>query len=563
MAHMYPKEFPRENTSNGERKVFEFFKTHAPSNWYILHSFRLPEHSAVVFGESDFIVIAPEYGIFTLEIKTGGVGFDGTDWMFIDRYHNISKKQRGPFQQAREGMFEVEKIINDHTGSRYPRQNYLYGYGVIFTDEEKFPVSSLTEDESWRLMQNTGNNDYCAFIKTLAMKFKNELRTLKKHEVASLTDEDAKAIVDILRPEIACIAPMKSYIGYSEEDIIKLTNEQFACLDDLEYNDRMVILGGAGTGKTLIACKDAERSFDAGKKTAIFCFNRNLMKYIRKNVPQGIDVFSFHSYLMQLCKNDSTEGNAYDSDFFRYDLPKLALARMEKNPVEQYDKIIIDEFQDLCNKEYLGVFDRILKGGLFDGQFTFYGDFASQAIYSSDVTLDILKGLTYFAVRHLSINCRNTMNIGNEIVNVTGYEDTKYLFTIAGEPVEYNVWADVDDEKTQLKKIIKALSAKQYTSRDIVILSPKSREHSVIGCLDPDKCMIGDIGDNPDEYSVLFSTVHSFKGLESKIVILTGIETYEDVKLMYVALSRARSKMYVLESSVAAKYRKNNMIRRA
>ncbi len=172
MAHMYPKSFPRENKSGGEKKVFHFFMDNAPDNWYILHSFRLPAHLKVVFGESDFIVIAPGFGIFTLEIKSGGVGFDGTDWLFIDREHKVSKKHRGPFEQARDGMFEVERIIRQHTNDKYTREKYLYGYGVIFTDEDRFPVSTLTEDESWRLMQKTGADNYCTFVKKLATQFK-------------------------------------------------------------------------------------------------------------------------------------------------------------------------------------------------------------------------------------------------------------------------------------------------------------------------------------------------------------------------------------------------------
>ena len=145
MSHMYPKSFPRENKSGGEKKVFEFFKDNGASDWYILHSFRLPKHHKVVFGESDFIVVAPGYGIFTLEIKSGGVGFDGTNWRFIDRDHNISEKQRGPFEQAREGMFAVEKILKSRTHDKYNRVDYAYGYGVIFTDEDSFPDGTVND----------------------------------------------------------------------------------------------------------------------------------------------------------------------------------------------------------------------------------------------------------------------------------------------------------------------------------------------------------------------------------------------------------------------------------
>ena len=98
-----------------------------------------------------------------------------------------------------------------------------------------------------------------------------------------------------------------------------------------------------------------------------------------------------------------------------------------------------------------------MEGELFDGCFTFYGDFAKQAIYSPETSLEILGNYTYFAKKKLSVNCRNTKNIGNEIVNVTGYEDTRYLFSVAGEPVEYYSWKDLDEEKEALKKVLKTL----------------------------------------------------------------------------------------------------------
>lgn len=563
MAHLYPKAFPRENKSGGEKKVFQYFKENAPDNWYILHSFRLPAHLKVVFGESDFIVIAPSFGIFTLEIKSGGVGFDGTDWIFIGRDHKPSKKQRGPFEQAHDGMFEIERIICQHTNNKYDRINYLYGYGVIFTDEDSFPTSSLTEDETWRLMQKSETNDYCAFIRKLATHFKSELRSLGKRLPGELTEDDAKLICSVLRPEIECIPPMKSFIDYSEEDILKLTDEQFRCMDDIEINERTVVLGGAGTGKTLLAIEDARKSFDSGKKVIVFCYNKYLAKSIRRSLPPEIEVYSFHAFLTKICganvfKNESE----VTPEFFDTTLPEQALTALKEHPL-QYSKVIIDEFQDLCSDNYLKVIDAILERGLFDGCFTFYGDFARQAIFLPDTTsLDLLSNYTYFAKKRLTVNCRNTKNIGNEIVNVTGYEDSKYLLSIAGEPVEYLSWRSLDEEQDALKKVLKTLKTKEFESKDIIILSPRKRQNSVVDFLDPDKYIIGDIDDDPKSYQARFSTVQAFKGLESKIIIITDIEDYSDTKLMYVALSRARSKMYVLESAGAAKQRKANVVGR-
>ena len=106
------------------------------------------------------------------------------------------------------------------------------------------------------------------------------------------------------------------------------------------------------------------------------------------------------------------------------------------------------------------------------------------------------------------------------------------------------------------------MKKKDFKSDDITILSPRRRTDSLWKYYDPDKDIIGDVDDDPKSYRAVFSTVQAFKGLESKVVIIADIDSYDDIKLMYVALSRARSKMYVLESDKAAKQRKSNTILR-
>ena len=83
-----------------------------------------------------------------------------------------------------------------------------------------------------------------------------------------------------------------------------------------------------------------------------------------------------------------------------------------------------------------------------------------------------------------------------------------------------------------------------------------------MGAIDKDKFLIGNYGENTDLYCAMFSTVQAFKGLENEIVILADIDSYSDVRLMYIALSRARSKLYVLESAAAKKQRQKLTIER-
>lgn len=561
MAHIFPSIFPKDVSSSGERKVFEYLKANAPIDWYIFHSFRLPRHKTVVFGEADFVVVAPKLGIFILEIKSGGVGFDGTNWVYINREQQRTYKQRGPFQQAREAMFEIEKIIIAKLGSTYSRMNIMYNYGVIFTDESNFPTFAITEDEVWRLIQKREKVDYCVFIEKLYKNFSCELTQLNKLLPPLLTTEKAESIAKVLRPIVDCVVPLKSFVSSSEEDIIALTEEQYCCLDDIELNDQMVITGGAGTGKTLLAIEEAKRNAIENKHIGFFCYNKNLADYIKTNINiPGIDVYSFHSFLMKICGNKLLKEEKTER-FFKEILPRAVCEHIAISE-PYYEKIIVDEFQDICCTEYLNVLDKILAGGLMNGKFTFYGDFARQAIYNENASLEILKNYAFFARKGLTVNCRNTQYIGNELINISGYKDKGYKLKITGEPVDYFVWNTINEEKELLMKCITNLKKKGFASSSLMVLSPKKRENSVVNICDEEIFTIGNYGDNCELYYAMFSTIQGFKGLESEITLITDIDDYSDSQLMYIALSRARSKMIVLESSQAAKQRQRMLITR-
>lgn len=560
MAKMFPNSFSEESLSSGEKKVFEHLKNNAPADWMVLHSFRLPKHPTVVFGEADFIVIAPKFGIFVLEIKSGGVGFNGSEWVFINRNHEMSYKKRGPFQQGREAMFSVEKILLEKLGRGFGRTDILYGYGVIFTDESNFPTNTITEDETWRLYQKTDQLDYTGFIKKLKKNFIDELLLLGKAIPSELSVDDANRIAKALRPSIDCVVPLKSFSKATEDEIISLTEEQYSCLDDIEINERMVVTGGAGTGKTLIAVEEARRC-SANERVAFFCYNKNLADFIKNNLQrEEIVVYSLHSYMTKICGEQINEFEKSD-EFFLEILPQLAIDAAKDKGI-LFDRIIVDEFQDLCIREYLLFFDIILKNGLMDGAFTFYGDFARQAIYYEGASLKVLKDFTYYARKHLSINCRNTRYIGNELVNITGYDDKHYLLKITGEPVDYYVWDTEEEQSKKLSECIKELKKKGFKASSIMILSPKKRERSVVNYFDKDEFIIGNYGKDSDAYLAMYSTVHAYKGLESEIVILSDVEDYSDISIMYIALSRARSKLIVLESTKASEQRKKRIVAR-
>jgi superfamily I DNA/RNA helicase len=54
---------------------------------------------------------------------------------------------------------------------------------------------------------------------------------------------------------------------------------------------------------------------------------------------------------------------------------------------------------------------------------------------------------------------------------------------------------------------------------------------------------------DPEFNKITFSTIHSFKGLENSVIVLTDVEDLTSIaarSLLYVGMSRARQRLYML-----------------
>ena len=152
----------------------------------------------------------------------------------------------------------------------------------------------------------------------------------------------------------------------------------------------------------------------------------------------------------------------------------------------------------------------------------------------------------------LTKNCRNTPNIQREMNRIAGvhYETLKKNNEMP--EVKYIQFDTQEEEAELLENEIKNLLAGGIKKNDITLLSPFKREKSVVPLIK--KYDIDGIGTEND--NVTYSTIQGFKGLENSIIILTDIQTYNKPDLMYVAMSRARSMLIILETKNAEKYRK-------
>ena len=150
-----------------------------------------------------------------------------------------------------------------------------------------------------------------------------------------------------------------------------------------------------------------------------------------------------------------------------------------------FDKIVVDEAQDLIRDSYLDVMGGCLKKGLSRGRWTLFGDFSMQAIYAEGVSgtklIEKLDDITSFIRFKLTVNCRNTKPICKEIETVTGFKAPHDLWTkVDGPPVQYLTWSTMESQCRKLKAVLKQLADSHIEPEKITILSPKKREDSVV-----------------------------------------------------------------------------------
>lgn len=573
MARMIPPRLSADIKSRAEKRVFELFKNDpAAGDYVILHSLGLGRHVKRQYGEIDFVVLVPGEGVFCLEIKGGRIKRESGVWTFTNRYGETATKSVGPFAQARDGMFSLLEAIRARFGSHHRLHNLVFRYGVMFPDIEFTDASP--EFERWEIYDlRDGKFPISEYVKRLARGAHRQVSGTKWYNPAASrpTESNISELIRFLRGDFEKIPSPIVELEETDQMLLTLTEEQYERLDALDENDRCLFEGGAGTGKTMIAVEFARRESAHNKRVGVFCFNKLLGQQIKHSVAPdaNITAANLHKFMRDLVllsdlKEEflSQERGAAPGDLYNEIYPLFAaMAVRDSFDFEPFDTLVIDEAQDLITLENLPFFDEILRGGLNGGKWAMFADFHRQAIYSNagkeEMVSAIRERSPHFTVCKLTRNCRNTKNIGEETAFVSGFSKPPFRpTTIDGVPVDYQFYLDEADQTIRIEKLLRNLIAEGIPPRRITVLSPKKAESSCFLALQRlDSVRIDQISDaffdEKGTDKVTFATIHSFKGLENAIIVLTDAEELlSDVahSLLYVGMSRAKQRLYMILS---------------
>lgn len=561
MAKLLPPYIDKSCKSTGEKMIFEIFKNSSFSkDWIILHSLNLSQHTVRLYGEIDFLILIPGGGIFVMEVKGGDVKCIDGVWHYTDKFKNTYTSNVGPFNQARDAMFSLRSAIEKEFGRGHKFTKFLSGFLCAFP-HLSFDKHSV-EYEPWQILdndsiQNGTENFFDNLVKQFTQKHSGQRWFSEKD---SLPDaNDLNLLCDFLRGDFERIRTVKERLTEFDKQVKTYTEEQFRILDSIQLNERSITQGSAGTGKTMIAIESAVRAAAEGKTVFLTCYNRLIGEWIQKQVEDWKDkitVSSLHSYLVEQSKGfDYDKTQNFKQDFYSKYLPTLLKDIYQKGISKKFDKLIVDESQDLIREEYLSLFDSMVSGGLANGNWEIYGDFERQAIFAQLSKEDMLSLIAKYSQPTkflLKINCRNTKQVGEETSLISGFEKPPFLLEqLEGIPVEYIFYKDEIEQKKLLGEQLTKLSQNKLPWHEMIIVSPRKFENSCSNLFSG--FIIREIKNTSEivatQNFIGFATVQSYKGMESNYVVITDIEDLtSDVakSLLYVGMSRARYGLILL-----------------
>lgn len=569
MARLSPPYIDKDHKSTGEKMIFDMLK-HDPytKDWIVLHSLNLSQHVKRLYGEIDFLLMIPNAGIFVMEVKGGDVRCTNGIWEFIDRHKNVHRN-KSPFAQAREAMFSLQKEIKNEYGAYHKFTRIQFGFFVAFP-QVQFDKHSV-EYEQWQIFdKDSYNSNHEIFFRDLVRQFTEKHKTqIWFSESESLPSrKDLEELCEFLRGDFERIRTINDRLVEFDTNVKSYTAEQFRILDSIQVNDRSLIQGSAGTGKTMISIESAIRSASEGKNVLLTCYNRLIGEWMEAQVEEWKDritVSSLHSFLVSETKGfDYDQSKSTQQDFYSKYLPALLTNYFKMGIGKKFDKLVIDEGQDLIRKEYLELFDSMLKGGLASGNWEIYGDFERQAIYSQvskAEMLSLLKDAAQYSNFLLKINCRNTKEIGEETSLISGFETPPFLLQhLEGIPVAYHFYKNESHQHRILSEHLKKFAVDGMALNHLTILSARKHENSCVKTFTESTIieLKNAKGALPNHNTHTFSTIHAYKGMECNYIMIVDIEDLvsEIAKsLMYVGMTRAKYGLILLLSeSVQGQY---------
>ncbi|TVR38031.1 MAG: hypothetical protein EA392_11220 [Cryomorphaceae bacterium] len=561
--------------NDGERRfaqlIDQVFRYDPDHHWYVLHGLNLSNHISQKEGECDFVLIC-EKGIVVIECKGGHISRrEGRFYRKNINYH--TRESTGtesnfddPFTQASHNAGTIVKTLQ----KRKVKDTFV-GYMVFFAH-----CSFNYEGTEWKpdvhFMDGLTDSDaHGRILKALdsqKTKASEEAGNPDWKAMKPLSVEAIKNIANIFSPNVTPDT-IRDNINFGIEETRRLADMQRAIFGGLSENNRLMIQGPPGSGKSRAARHYMSDQHRQGKRGLYVCWNIFLaaeMEAWVNNAGLNVEVKRYYDWI----KKELLVQSGIPADELTYTnqsskIPEL-LAKVvnrfsEKQDGIAYDYIVVDEAQDIFHLGIDIVLDHFVGewgDGLQTGSYWLLYD-TLQGYNPTD--FDTIELLKMFAA-HFRLKNRFRASGTPGILKLVTDIDTG-SFSRNGQYGNSVIMKEMTAPKEVLKDIARVFTEQQrlknYSPENSIVLfssnlfDPTGRKKDrVFNELLSDKKPFETLTDQnlTDPKGLQCTTILRFKGLERDVVflVLRNPEQGEASKEMYqffIGASRAKAQLHI------------------
>ncbi len=514
---LYPQGTPRPTTSRAEQALHRALGEKLPKGWFAWHSLRV-RAGARREGEGDFVLAIPKRGILVIEVKGGAIEVSGGHWLQNGR----------PMKEApRDQASRYRKKLKSHVEK-------IHGDCPWIAVATAFPETPFSQGPSEGAIAGAviGQQDLPYLDQALEALVAREFETIRPPRDRRWIDALHQLWCETWTPTLTLGDRNK----LRAEELVALDADQLQLLDMIEQNERMLVSGGPGTGKTLVARELYRRLEAKGSEPVFLCSTRALAAGMRAwGIERSWTVPEFAAHLLGRA-GIAIQGGEPLSQWTSETWAMLSLqAAADALPAAPFETgaVVVDEAQDLTDDDW-SLCQVLAEGGVLWA----FAD-AGQSFWRDRLNLDQLlpaslclttryrcpEALARYADRYRAVEEREMVDA------LVPFDELRVVRAASESAIEAKVAIEID----------KAISS-GATASDIAVISLAGLTRSSLAVAERIGRHEVVRADHPEAGEHLISdTFLRFKGLERPWVIVSelylGGHRY-DVR-MHVALTRA------------------------
>lgn len=501
-------------------------------DWTVLHSLDLAGHIQFQRSEADFVLLVPDFGILVIEVK-------GHGWVRRDPATGLwslghdAPRQRSPFRQASEAMYSIRDQLKEHR----PEWAHLqFEILVVFPFAEFIVEDGGIEWHAWQVADRRDLSTH-----SLAELALNALECARRDAVERrgtrspfpLSKAAADEVLRVLCPSVGSEqVNRQAQRELEHRDLLRHEDELDVILDAVWRNDRLLVRGGPGAGKTALLVKAAARAAaEAPGRVRLMCFNRLLAQHLSQQLIDVAEVTTLNQLLGSL------------------DVHAGAVQLAQRRAAGEFSPaqiLLLDETQDLLNSGARAVLDLCVEGGLRGGRVMAALDDLHQRLYRHDDQLQSSDFLYSAATVDLADNRRNLPRVSALASSLSGRVPWRRTLRQDDQAEPTQCFAPRSALITRLAELVQQFELEGFKRSEMVILSGCRPEMSLAQEAQRRGLPVRPLGEASVE-TLPFASIHAFKGLEAPVVILTDLPhgPHPDT-LMLVGLTRSSSRAALL-----------------